>query len=209
MRCHRNPLAPDMLIHAGHGIQKRGSRYVVQPYNRDFGTLAAAKRWVEKHVRREMAEPTPNPRRTLPPKPLDLYDLNAHALLQVVDRLPSKVAKQYRAARERGSSTRIAAIAAIEAAYARQNAARKNPRKPKALSGGDIMSLVPVAYKGRMIYGKNFCASDNLQPWETDAIVERLAKEGCTTAVEHDAAPARGLRPFRTVIRVFPTAQLR
>jgi hypothetical protein len=27
--------------------------------------------------------------------------------------------------------------------------------------------------------------------------------------VEHDAAPARGLRPFRTVIRVFPTAQLR
>lgn len=57
----RNPYGPDMLVHAGHAIQKVGGRYAVQPYGRDFATLPAAKSWIERHVAREMREPTRNP----------------------------------------------------------------------------------------------------------------------------------------------------
>jgi len=63
-----------------------------------------------------------NPIRSLPPRPLDLYNLNQTGLLQVLDRMSPKARVQYRNSIERGVNARAAALAAIEAAYARQHA---------------------------------------------------------------------------------------
>jgi hypothetical protein len=50
-----------MLIHAGHSIQRSGSKFVVQPYGREFSQLSSAKAWLGRHVKREMTKPTRNP----------------------------------------------------------------------------------------------------------------------------------------------------
>ena len=50
----------EMLIHAGHSIQREGSKFVVQPYGRAFSQLSAAKAWIGRHVKREMTKPTRN-----------------------------------------------------------------------------------------------------------------------------------------------------
>jgi hypothetical protein len=51
----------EMLIHAGHSIQRSGSKFVVQPYGREFSQLSSAKAWLGRHVKREMTKPTRNP----------------------------------------------------------------------------------------------------------------------------------------------------
>lgn len=45
--------------------------------------------------------------------PLDLYDLNGHALLQILDRLPPTAARKYQALRETGLNVRGAALSVI------------------------------------------------------------------------------------------------
>jgi hypothetical protein len=54
-----------MLIHAGHSIQRSGSKFVVQPYGREFSQLSSAKAWLGRHVKREMTKPTRNPGKVL------------------------------------------------------------------------------------------------------------------------------------------------
>ena len=44
---------PDMLIHLGHAIEKRGSDFVVLPYEARFGSLRSAKKWIKGHVKAE------------------------------------------------------------------------------------------------------------------------------------------------------------
>jgi hypothetical protein len=73
----------------------------------------------------------------------------------------------------------------------------------------DIMYLVPAAYRGRMVYGNGFAASDNLEPWEEKDIKEQLEDcqelRGAFVDVLRNIAPRPGNRVYKTVIRVTPS----
>jgi hypothetical protein len=91
---------------------------------------------------------------------------------------------------------RLAQEAAERAARkAARAAARSNPRKVTSL-----LDVMPWAYRERMIYGKGFAASDNIQPWEAETIVEQLRAAGVVAKIAYAAVPARGLRSYAVVI---------
>lgn len=58
-----NPRGKKRRMHKGHSIVGTTGHYVVEAYDKAFRTLAAAKKWIDSHVKAEMRRLNPRVRR--------------------------------------------------------------------------------------------------------------------------------------------------